>query len=258
MATSIGQYAPVFLPGEPPSLTEKPGRPQSLGLQRVGHYQSDPVCIDGRLFLPVVALPQWELSVKVVQLLGLQGPWRCQTCRDMDCLHRRSYGPIRVFFSSWQSEDLFGQSFSVAPPVSTYRAPCLGFFSAVLCVMHIEVPPWLGSYSVGRRIRRLKGRPGWVLLCSSVWQVFSGPDCLLFSFLWEFCMVLYALLHWSGTPVHCQLAFGVHFCVWRCIPGGSVEREVLHIHLLLCHLVLPCTWFLKFSLSVLVWVLPKT
>ena len=32
-ATSIGQYAPVFLPGERPSLTEKPGRPQSTGLQ---------------------------------------------------------------------------------------------------------------------------------------------------------------------------------------------------------------------------------
>ena len=33
MATSIGQYAPVFLPGEPASLTEKPGRPKSTGLQ---------------------------------------------------------------------------------------------------------------------------------------------------------------------------------------------------------------------------------
>ena len=37
MATRIGQYAPVFLPGEPPSLTEKPGRLQSTGSQRVGH-----------------------------------------------------------------------------------------------------------------------------------------------------------------------------------------------------------------------------
>ena len=33
MATSIGQYALVFLPGEPSSLTEKPGRPQSIGSQ---------------------------------------------------------------------------------------------------------------------------------------------------------------------------------------------------------------------------------
>ena len=33
MASIIGQYAPVFLPGEPPSLTEKPSRPQSTGSQ---------------------------------------------------------------------------------------------------------------------------------------------------------------------------------------------------------------------------------
>ena len=50
MATSIGQYAPVSLPGEAPSLTEKPGRPQSTRLERVGHGQSDPVHIEARLF----------------------------------------------------------------------------------------------------------------------------------------------------------------------------------------------------------------
>ena len=42
------------------------------------------------------ALLQWELSMKVAQLLGLWGPWWCQVCKDMDCLHRRNYGPIRV------------------------------------------------------------------------------------------------------------------------------------------------------------------
>ena len=31
------QYAPVFLPGAPPSLREKPGRLQSTGSQRVGN-----------------------------------------------------------------------------------------------------------------------------------------------------------------------------------------------------------------------------
>ena len=109
MATRIGQYAPVFLPREPPSLTDKPGGPQSTGLQRVRHYWSNPVCIEARLFLPVVALSQWELSMNMAQLLALQGPWRCQVCRDMNCLPCRSYGPIRVFFQafcSWQSEGL--------------------------------------------------------------------------------------------------------------------------------------------------------
>ena len=50
METSIGQYAPIFLPGEPPSMTEKPGRPQSTLSQRVRLYQTNPVCIDTRFF----------------------------------------------------------------------------------------------------------------------------------------------------------------------------------------------------------------
>ena len=50
MTASIGQYTLVFLPGEPLSLTEKPGKPQSIGSQRVGHYPSDPAGIDARLF----------------------------------------------------------------------------------------------------------------------------------------------------------------------------------------------------------------
>ena len=105
---------------------------------RVRHYQSDPACIGTRYFLPVAAPPQWELSVKVAQLLGLQGPWKRQVCRDKDCFCCRSYGSIRVFFwasCSWPSEGLFGQSFSIALPVQALRGlPCLGSFSVVrLC-----------------------------------------------------------------------------------------------------------------------------
>ena len=48
--TSIGQYAPGFLPGECLSLTEKPGWPQSTGSQRVGHDPSDPVRINTDFF----------------------------------------------------------------------------------------------------------------------------------------------------------------------------------------------------------------
>ena len=36
VANNLVQYTPVFLPGESP-LTEKPGRPQSTGSQRVRH-----------------------------------------------------------------------------------------------------------------------------------------------------------------------------------------------------------------------------
>ena len=48
----------------------------------------------------------------------------------------------------------------------------------------------------------------------------------------------YILFHWSDTPVCSQLVFCMHFCVWRGIPDVSVERDVLYVHLLLCHLVL--------------------
>ena len=86
--------------------------------------------------------------MKVVHLLGLQGPWQRQVFRDTDCLHCRSYGPNRVFFQasySWQSEGFFGQSFSVALPVQALRGfPCLGSFSTIRHVRHIGGPPGWG------------------------------------------------------------------------------------------------------------------
>ena len=109
-------------------------------------------------------------------------------CRDIDCLCCTSYGPIRVFFRascSWQSEGLFGQSFSVAPTIQAFkRIPYLGSFSVVWCVRHIEGAlltgtgvllcrsahqalkgaPWVGSYSVVQCLRHLMGQP---LYCSS-------------------------------------------------------------------------------------------
>ena len=108
--------------------------------------------------------------MKVVQLLGLQGPWQHQVCRDTDCLRHRSYGPIRVFFRascSWPSEGLFGQSFSIALPIWALRGlPHLGPFSVVWCIRHIEASPWLGSYSVVQSVRYLMGHP---LYCSAAW-----------------------------------------------------------------------------------------
>ena len=48
-------------------------------------------------------------------------------------------------------------------------------------------------------------------------------------------MVLYILFQWSGTPACSQLVVCNHFWVWRCIPDVSMERDILHVHLLLCH-----------------------
>ena len=124
--------------------------------------------------------------MKVEQLLGLQGPWQHQVCRDMDYLCCRSYSPIRVFsqaFCSWRSEGLFDLFFSVALPIQAVRGlPCLGSFSVVQHHRHLEGAPldgvilcrlahqalkgapWVGSYSVVQCIRRLIGQP---LYCSA-------------------------------------------------------------------------------------------
>ena len=150
MAICLVQYASVFLPGEPP-LWQRRLAGHSLWSQRVRHDWNDSVCINFMqdfFFLPVAALPQWELSMKVVQLLGFQGPWQHQVHRDMDCLCCKSYGPIRVFFwasCNWQSEGFSGPSFSIALPVQALRGlPCLGSFSVVRLIRHIDglSPDW--------------------------------------------------------------------------------------------------------------------
>ena len=54
----------------------------------------------------------------------------------------------------------------------------------------------------------------------------------------KYGVVLYILFHSSSTLVHSQLVFCMHFCILGCIPDVFMERLVLHIHLILCHLVL--------------------
>ena len=150
MAASIGQYAPVFLPGEPRSLTEEPGTLQSTGSQRVGYHQSDPASVDARLFACGSSAP-----VRVER----EGGAAAWLAGRLDCLHRRSYGPIGVLFQasgSWRSEGVFGQCFSLALPVQALRGlPCL-------------------RSSEDWNVRHLKGAPSWGPLCRSVLRHLKG------------------------------------------------------------------------------------
>jgi len=165
MATSIGQYTPVSLPGEPPSLTEKPGTPQSTGLQESDTTKAI-LHADARFFWPVAALPQWDLSVKVVQLLGLQGPWRCQVPGTRTA-SAAVIMALSVFFRvscSWLSQGLFGQSFSIAPPVQALkRAPLPGVLLCCSGHQSLQGAPWVGSYSVVQSIKCFMCQP---LYCS--------------------------------------------------------------------------------------------
>ena len=186
MATGIGQYTPIFLPRELPSLIERPGRSQATGSQGVEHYLSDPVCTDSRLlFFPCGSSDPVRLNMKVVQQLNLQGPWCRQACRDMHCLCHRSYGLIRGFCQAscnWQVEGQFVQSFSIAPPIQALRGlPCLGSFSV-----------W--------RVRPIKGPPAGVLLCKSVHLALKGAPWV------GSCSVAQCVRNLMAHPLYCSAA----------------------------------------------------
>ena len=96
--------------------------------------------------------------------------------------------PYQSLFSkascSWQSEGLFGQSFSVALPVQALRGlPCLGSFSVVRHIRHIQVAPLAG-----------------VLLCRSVHQAFKGTPWI------GSCSVVQCVRHLMGQPLYCSAA----------------------------------------------------
>ena len=170
-------------------------------------------------FLPVAALPQWELSLRLVQLLGLQGPWWSQVFRDTNCLHSRSYGPIRVFFRascSWQSEGLFGQSFSVALPVQALKGiPCLGSFFVVQHIRHIEGLPLTGVLLCSSAHQSLKGSLWLGSYSSSVCQAFDWPAFLLFS-CWCWCVEREAMCDSAVSPCFdgCLAFLHRHFPPW--------------------------------------------
>ena len=63
---------------------------------------------------------------------------------------------------------------------------------------------------------------------------FSLPCIILPSFVW-----VSIPFQWSGTLAHSQLVFCEIFCIWRCVSDALREKDVLHIHLLLNHLVSP-------------------
>ena len=118
--------------------------------------------------------------MKIVQLLSFQGTSQRQVCRDTDCLCLRSHGPESSFepvVAGDQKASL--ASLAPIPPVQALRGlPCLGSFSVVLCIRHIEGPPRLGPYSVDRHVRQLKVMLGGVLLCSQrVRHLLGQPLC---------------------------------------------------------------------------------
>ena len=64
--------------------------------------------------------------------------------------------------------------------------------------------------------------------------VFPPTSFILRSFV-LFYVFFFLFFRLSGTPICSQLVFCMHFCFWSWFPDVSMERDVLHIHLLFCH-----------------------
>ena len=114
-------------------------------------------------------------------LLGLQGPWRRQMCRDMDCLCCKELWPYQSLFSSLLylviRKPLWPVFLHSSARSGARGLPCLGSFSVVWRIRHIEGSPfagvllcrsehqslkgapWVGSYSEVPWVRHLMGQP---------------------------------------------------------------------------------------------------
>ena len=167
MATSIGQYAPVFLPGGRLSLTKKPRKPQSTGSVRVGHYRSHPECLDVRHFFAC-----GNSAPGTVESEG-----SCLPCRDpggTKCAGTRTASATGVMaLSETFSEPLVAGDqkvlpASISPKLHPFRhlesfltwGPSLLFVHQTL-----KGAPLLGSYSIVQYVRHLMSQP---LYCSAV------------------------------------------------------------------------------------------
>ena len=84
-----------------------------------------------------------------------------------------------------------------------------------------------------KRLSQMWGSHPWVRSSAAHSSpLFHSLFCLIKS-----CINLYIPFQLSGAPSSSQLVLCKIFCIWRYIPDSSMERDVLLIHILLCHLV---------------------
>ena len=146
MATSIDQTHQYSCLENP--LTEKPGRPQPTGLQRVGHDQSDPTHIDTRLFW------LWKLCPHESWAWWW---WSCLACR-----YPGSTKCARTQTASATGVMTLPESFFRASLVAGDQKASLASLSLVaLPIQALRGLPCLGSFSVVPWVRNIQGTPGW-------------------------------------------------------------------------------------------------
>ena len=87
-------------------------------------------------------------------------------CRDTDRLHHRSYGRSGSFFK---------------PLVAGDQKASLASLSLPLSVQALAGLPCLGSFSIVRHVGHIEGPPGWGPTLQFSGEAFDGPAYLLFS-----------------------------------------------------------------------------
>ena len=231
MATSTGQYTPIFLPGETPSLTEKPGRPQCTGFQRVRHDQSDPPCIDAWLSCLWQLCPSESWARSWCSCLACGDPvgTKCAGTRTASATRvmallesfysllylavRRPLHPVFLCSSthsalsglpSWGPSLLSGMSGTWRGPAGwdptlqisapgSWRGTLGGVLLCGLKHQSLKESPWVGSCSVVQWMGHLMGQS---LYCSAndagVWGERGYGDCSI-SYVW---LSSTALLPW--------------------------------------------------------------
>ena len=144
--------------------------------------------INTRLFFPLWQLFPVRVEHEVGTAAWLAGTLAAPSVQGHRLPPPQELCPYQSLFSkascSWQSEGLFGQSFSVALPVQAFRghpclpgvllycsecqahrrAPWLGSYSVDQHISHLKKHPWVGSYFVVQCVRHLMGQP---LYCSA-------------------------------------------------------------------------------------------
>ena len=149
MATSISQFAPVFLPGEPPSLTEKPGRPQSTLLKQLKTLLKQPCMHRRKTFFACGSSAPVRAEHEGGAAAWLAGTLVAPSVQEHGLPPSQELWPYRSLFSS-----LFLLAIRrplwpvfVARPIQALRGlPRLGSLFVDRCVRHLKGPPWLGSY----------------------------------------------------------------------------------------------------------------
>ena len=128
-----------------PSLTDKPGRPQSTGSQRVENNWRDPVCIDVRLFFACGSSAPGRVEHQDGTAACDTGTKAALSVQGHGLLNLQELWPHQSFFEHLVAGDQkasLAKSFSVALPIQALRGPpCLWSFSAVGHIRHIEGPP---------------------------------------------------------------------------------------------------------------------